>query len=163
MPRLYEGNVIGNEKKHQQICMHVAATLPSLRRFWAMSYDSAHVMWMLRGPFLVQMEAIGQEPKCVSVVSCSPSPLRLRQFLAISTGTPPRRWDPRGQSWSGEAVCEGERDVRQVWRPPRNIAGFAPATCISLGYAAPYPCHPLGPPMHIIVCQLSKIVMWHWI
>ena len=40
---------------------------------------------MLRGPFLVQMEAIGQEPKCASVVSWSPSPLRLPQFLAIST------------------------------------------------------------------------------
>ena len=73
-------NVIDNEKKNisKYACMSMLRC-PStgLGRFWAMAYDSAHVMWMLRGPFLVQMEAIGQEPKCVSVVSCSPSPLRL--------------------------------------------------------------------------------------
>ena len=136
------------EKKHQQICACrcYAAHLLAYDAFGL--WPTTLLMWCecYAAHFCPDGGDRPGAQMCISHL------LFLFSFVSSSVprdfdgAPPPRRWDPRGQSWSGEAVCEGERDVRQVWRPPRNIAGFAPATCISLGYL----CHPLAPSMRIV-------------
>ena len=79
-----------------------------------------------------------------------PGPLLLCVFVSSLQFRRARRRAAETPEARAEAVKLSAREKEMFARSSdhhANIAGFAPATCISLGYAAPYPCHPLAPPM----------------
>jgi hypothetical protein len=118
--------------------MHVAATLPIYWPTTPLGYGLQLCSCDVNATRPIFGPDGGDRPgaqMCASVFSCSPSPLRL-----------PRDFDGRRRRAA---------ESSELRLSTREKEMFTPATCISLGYAAPYPCHPLAPPV-VTRCRVLR-------